>query len=204
MGLDPAVWNGAKARRTLPLPKTPPHWKTSGTVGVVDERQALIAIKNANPASDLGSWTGTDYRSWERVSCTDGRVTSLKLWSKGLTSLPPEIGNLTELEYLFLTNNELWDLPDEIGKILSLRALHMGRNKLMSVPASIGKLYNLTRLSLDRNKLSGDVSSWAEPLRKANNIKELRLRGNRCLTAGSNTYLKAWLDRLGRDWQDGC
>ena len=37
-----------------------------------------------------------------------------------LTSLPESIGNLTNLKYLYLKNNELTSLPESIGNLSNL------------------------------------------------------------------------------------
>jgi len=50
-----------------------------------------------------------------------------------LTSLPPEIGKLTNLEILRLDDNALESLPDEIAKLKKLRELHVARNRLCSL-----------------------------------------------------------------------
>jgi len=51
---------------------------------------------------------------------------------KGLTSLPPEIGCLTNLRVLNCGNNELTSLPSEIGHLTSLQELDCEDNQLDS------------------------------------------------------------------------
>jgi len=51
---------------------------------------------------------------------------------KGLTSLPPEIGCLTNLRVLNCGNNELTSLPSEIGHLINLRVLECWGNQLDS------------------------------------------------------------------------
>ena len=51
-----------------------------------------------------------------------GQLT-LDLSNKGLTKLPPEIGQLPELTELVLSNNKLTTLPPEIGQLNSLKTL---------------------------------------------------------------------------------
>jgi len=48
--------------------------------------------------------------------------------------LPTEIGNLRNLENLFLENNQLQSLPAEIGNLRNLRNLDLLNNKLQSLP----------------------------------------------------------------------
>ena len=44
-----------------------------------------------------------------------------------LKELPAEIGQLTNLTYLHLDNNELKELPAEIGQLTNLTYLKLGR-----------------------------------------------------------------------------
>ncbi|GAG52682.1 unnamed protein product, partial [marine sediment metagenome] len=71
-----------------------------------------------------------------------------------LTTLPPEIGNLTQLEYLFVTNNKLTSLPPEIGGLVSLKELYLFDNQLSSLPPEIGNCTNLKHLNINRNNLT--------------------------------------------------
>ena len=60
-----------------------------------------------------------------------------------LTSLPSEIGKLTNLLELDLDENELTPLPSEIGKLSMLEILDLQANQLTSLPSDIGRLSNL-------------------------------------------------------------
>ena len=77
----------------------------------------------------------------------------LCLDSQGLTSLPPEIGRLTNLTGLDLRSNQLTSVPAELGQLINLTGLSLGANLLTSVPAELGQLVNLTGLSLGGNQL---------------------------------------------------
>src|SRR5688572_14901472 len=52
----------------------------------------------------------------------------LQLSDLDLTELPPEIGNLTNLEVLVLANNSLRSLPVEISNLTKLRQLTLSDN----------------------------------------------------------------------------
>jgi internalin A len=80
--------------------------------------------------------------------------THLDLSSLGLTTLPPEIGQLTALNELHLQYNQLSALPPEIGQLTALTRLDLNDNQLSALPPEIGQLTALTWLHLDNNQLS--------------------------------------------------
>ena len=86
-------------------------------------------------------------------------TTELNLEGTGLTdSIPPEIGNLVNLNYLNLFNNSLTgSIPSEIGDLTNLTILSLGRNQLTSIPPEIGNLINLNELILNFNQLTGEI-----------------------------------------------
>ena len=54
--------------------------------------------------------------------------------------MPAEIGQLTSLESLILSGNQLTSVPAEIGQLTSLKGLWLSGNQLTSVPAAIRDL----------------------------------------------------------------
>ena len=73
---------------------------------------------------------------------------------RGLTALPPEIGQLTQLQSLNLDNNQLTALPPEIGQISQLQSLNLDHNKLTDLAPWIGQLTQLQKLYLHGNQLT--------------------------------------------------
>jgi len=87
-------------------------------------------------------------------------TTEINLSNKGLTgSIPPEIGNLTNLTELKLYNNQLTgSIPSEIGNLTNLTKLNLRNNQLTgSIPPEIGNLTNLIELNLRSNQLTGSI-----------------------------------------------
>ncbi|WP_084227301.1 COR domain-containing protein [Nostoc sp. KVJ20] len=82
------------------------------------------------------------------------KKTQLHLSGKGLTTLPPEIGQLTNLRSLHLIGNQLSSLPTEIFQLTNLQFLNLSSNQLSSLPPEIGQLTNLQSLYLSINQLS--------------------------------------------------
>ncbi|MDZ8104769.1 MAG: COR domain-containing protein [Nostoc sp. DedQUE12a] len=102
------------------------------------------------------------------------KVTELNLSGKGLTTLPAEIGRLTDLRSLNLNSNQLNSLPREIGKLTNLQSLGLGSNQLSSLPSEFGQLSNLQSLDLGSNRLS----SLPSEIGQLTNLRSLNLRSN--------------------------
>ena len=80
-------------------------------------------------------------------------ATELFLERFGLQELPPEIGNLTNLQYIDLSANKLSSLPSEIGNLTSLQGLSLWKNQLHTLPSEIGNLRELLYINLGGNCL---------------------------------------------------
>jgi Leucine-rich repeat (LRR) protein len=86
-----------------------------------------------------------------------GQLTSLKSLSLRYNQLkifPPAIGQLTGLELLDLEETKLSALPPEISQLTSLEGLDLTENQLSTLPPEISRLTGLQTLSLKQNKLS--------------------------------------------------
>ena len=103
--------------------------------------------------------TPTEVTLWVVVYSVEN-TTNLNLQSHGLTGeIPPEIGNLINLEILRLGNNELTgSIPPEIENLTNLGWLDFSFNQLTgSILPEIGNLSNLNRLGLYYNQLSEEI-----------------------------------------------
>ena len=129
------------------------------------EREALIAFYEA---TDGGRWrensrwlSDAPLRDWHGVETgPDGRVVGLDLSFNRLSgTIPPEIGDLTQLRELHLYANDLsGGIPPEIGNLTQLTDLVLLFNDLSgSVPPEIGNLALLNHLVLSDNELSGNI-----------------------------------------------
>ena len=132
------------------------------------DREALVALYNA---TDGENWDGRDtwlsdapLGEWSGVTTNDdGRVTQLYLHAYGLSGeIPPELGNLANLQSLDLESNDLTgEIPPELGSLSNLEWLSLGGNALSGeIPAELGNLSNLTALGLSYNELSGEIPAW--------------------------------------------
>jgi small GTP-binding protein len=120
-------------------------------------------------------------------------ATWLDLRNQRLTTLPSEIGQLTNLIELNLCGNKLTALPPEIGQLRNLQKLNLWGNKLTMLPSELFLLVNLIYLDLRNNQLTALPSE----LFKLANLTWLDLGLNRLITLppeiGQLTNL-TWLD----------
>ncbi len=95
-----------------------------------------------------------------------------------LATLPKEIGKLSKLRELELSNNQLEVIPSEIALLKLLEGLWLSNNKLRSVPFMLCELKNLKWLGLSFN----DFKESPRELSALSNLKALSLSGNRLLS----------------------
>ena len=105
------------------------------------------------------------------MCATDGRAVRLDIsrrvdpetrqWVRhGLSGpIPPELGNLSRLQQLNLSWNDLsGPIPPELGSLTRLGWLRLHNNGLSgSIPPELGNLSHLKELTLDNNELTGPV-----------------------------------------------
>ncbi|MEO1486013.1 MAG: DUF5018 domain-containing protein [Bacteroidota bacterium] len=120
------------------------------------DREALVALYNANPGNTMG-WDlkSKDISRWEGITLRNNRVWRLILRKKGIISLPPEIGKLANLETLDLSDNELENIPKEIGELRQIETLRInGNSQIKKLPNEMKSLTKLRTLSLYGIKFS--------------------------------------------------
>jgi hypothetical protein len=111
----------------------------------------------------MKSWMSEDSEcQWSGVQCDDGKVSVLYLENANLEgSIPTEIGFLSHLSQLHLTENKFFGtLPDELFKLSSLVNLILDFNQFQgTVSSQIGNLSQLTALNINTNKFTGSLPS---------------------------------------------
>ena len=129
------------------------------------DRDALVALYQA---ADGASWTNSDnwltdtpIGTWYGVTTDErGRVIELDLSQNGLRgTIPSELGQLNNLEFLFLFENNLsGTIPPELSNLTYLKVLGLGANELSgTIPSELGNLPYLEVLHLRGNKLIGEI-----------------------------------------------
>jgi Leucine-rich repeat (LRR) protein/serine/threonine protein kinase len=157
-----------------PLPVLPPKVVQQGTRAVIEYLQKTGQVKSAEAGTRprleseskiiqrLQKFLGQELPQLEEVSLTskgyqlntNQQVVGLGLYQMGLTEVPREVWQLTQLQVLWLMNNYLTQLPPEIGQLKQLRILGLGANHLTQLPAEIGQLTQLQKLGLWSNYLT--------------------------------------------------
>ena len=136
-----------------------------------NDRAALVALYDTTGGSSWNfnlHWaTEAPIGAWYGVTTNaENRVISLTLAHNRLTGgIPPELGQLSELETLVLYDNRLTGtIPAQLGSLARLRALDLGSNRLEGeIPAELGGLTGLETLDLTDNRLTGCVPVSAIP-----------------------------------------
>ena len=100
--------------------------------------------------------------TWHGVTTDgNGRVTQLSLPRNRLSGrIPPELGNLSNLERLVLAENQLeGPIPPELGRLANLKSLWLNDNHLKgAIPSELANLSSLDELVLGgTNHLSGCI-----------------------------------------------
>ncbi len=143
------------------------------------DRDALVALYKATDGPNWennANWlTEQDPSTWHGVSLHNGRVTALVLAENNLSgTIPRELGQLADLEWLNLRWNELTGpIPKELGQPTNLTQLSLELNELTGpIPSELGRLTRLTKLDLGWNELTGSIP---KELGRLTDLKELDL-----------------------------
>lgn len=157
--------------------------------------------------------------SWYGIECTEGHVTRIDLFANFLVGgLPPEIGDLSNLQTLQLHGNQLSSLPAELGNLANLQWLNLFGNQVSILPAEIGNLANLEFLDLYHNQLStlpaeianltnlrnlnvayNQLTSLPKPITQLTQLTRLDI-GLNCLVV-TDPEIVAFLDARMPGWQ---
>lgn len=95
-------------------------------------------------------------------------ISFLNTFGNSLTSIPTEIGLMTSLTTLWVSDNSFkGQIPSTIGLLTSLTKLVLAENSFTGpVPNAIGQLTGLDELFLERNFLSGSIPTQLFLLQK--------------------------------------
>jgi len=186
------------------IPAWPPVWEL-----VMNTENRWGRLSDTPSMADFDNWHGVTVEDGKitrlnislsksgsgRISPEIGKLTDLEFLqiSRGLKgSIPAEIGNLTNLERMWLHDNQLTgSIPAEIGNMRNLIGLSFAGSQLTgTIPAEIGNLWRLRDLSLSGNQLTGSIPA---EIRNIRNLASLRLDNTEVCTPAE---LADWLQTL--------
>lgn len=145
---------------------------------LVRDCEILLSVKDVLRGDYPLNWSAdTSITDWDGVHAFRGRVKSIAFgyWDRGRYNekygypyyertpingiIPPELGSLSNLWGLFLSNTQLTGpIPPELGNLSNLEQLLINDNRLTGeIPSELGKLSNLDYLWLDDNQLTGCI-----------------------------------------------
>ncbi|BBI16314.1 leucine-rich repeat domain-containing protein [Neochlamydia sp. S13] len=136
---------------------------------------------------------GRLFKEWIESYSKD--IRKLNVARIGLTLLPSEIGQLSQLQTLELSNNQLTTLPAEIRQLSQLQCLYLENNYLTTLPAEIGQLSQLQRLHLENNQLT----NLPAEIRQLSQLQRLYLNKNQLTTLPAEIWQLSQLQRLKLD-----
>jgi len=171
-----------KVRNEKWLKNTKQHKNSLKVAMNADDRAVLETLYNATDGdnwTNKDNWLTDDGSDWYGIFLDEnGRVSTISLYNNQLCgSIPVELGNLTNLDWLDLSSNLLsGSIPTELENLTNLQWLDLNNNQLSgSILSELGNLTNLQELSLSSNQLNGSI-----PIKLGNltNLQWLMLDGN--------------------------
>ena len=128
--------------------------------GLVADCKVLLEIRDKLDVANSLNWDiQLAITSWDnvQVSGSPSRVTWLDPGDSQLTGpIPPELGQLSYLQGLWLQNNQLTGpIPPELGQLYQLRDLVLRHNQLTGpIPPELSQLSQLSKLLLNNNQIT--------------------------------------------------
>ncbi|MDE2834978.1 MAG: S8 family serine peptidase [Bacteroidota bacterium] len=117
------------------------------------------------------------------------------IWNEGLTGpIPPELGNLEQLQVLSLwDNSHTGPIPPELGNLDHLQVLSLSQNSLTGpIPPELGNLRVLKWLDLSHNSFTGQLP---RSLMQLDSLEVFAFEGQ-SLCAPADDAFQMWLNRI--------
>ncbi len=120
------------------------------------------------------------YRAAEKKIAQARKENATELVFRGmnLTEVPESLGQLSQLQKLYLEINQLTALPESLGQLSLLNTLLLQQNHLSVLPESLGKLTKLRVINVENNRLT----ALPESLGQLSELRHLYLASNQLKT----------------------
>jgi len=115
---------------------------------VLSETRRELSLRGKEPLPGVST---VDPALWNCVCLQELR---LEMAAGALTSLPPRLGQLSQLTTLIVSNNALTALPDVFASLPRLRNLEAAKNELRELPPSLSSLSQLQVVDVSHNQIS--------------------------------------------------
>jgi len=138
------------------------------------------------------------------VIARDGRIEELRLPGLDMTVLPSDIGDLSALVYLDLSDNFLSVLPEEIGNLSDIEKIYLQNNGLSELPAAIASIPRSRTIQTVEYgcqiTYDGECIAYGDVLvtKTVNTIADLSFNALCNESAGTTS----WANAVDPDWSD--
>lgn len=109
--------------------------------------------------------------SIEDAKKDSSKVVKLTLKRKKIKTIPSEIWNMTNLQFLDLSKNKIDSIPPQIKNLKNLQVLILSRNKINTLPEEFYQLTNLKIIKIGSN----NISYLSNQVRNFKKLEELDL-----------------------------
>ena len=185
---------GTGATRTLNWSADTPMANWYGVVlSGTPQRVTYLRLHGQNEDAETGT---VEAKLNGTIPAELGQLSELTVLYNQTGEVPGALGNLANLEWLSLYDNDLTGaIPTELADLSNLERLYLNHNDLTGqIPGDLGEMSSLTHLFLHRNQLTGTIP--ADEWDGLDNLEWLSLYGND-LTGGIPTDLTG-LSKLER------
>jgi Leucine-rich repeat (LRR) protein len=156
---------------------------------------ALSRIAKSNEATTVLDLSNAQLKEIPDKVFNNKRLKKLYLFNNKLDSLDERIGDLIDLEELYLGKNQLKFLPQSLENCSKLKKLTLHYNQFEQLPDVIFKLKNLEQLWLFRNQLE----TLPEAIGQLQQLKFLQLGFNNLTKLPDSLYVLSNLQSLFLD-----
>lgn len=152
---DPTVQPGKGTARRMERHKE--YMASARTVTQVSEPIARALAENGISIPEMSMYESMKEDDIIEKGSGKMRIKPMDMISgkinNGLKSLPKEIGNLTNLEQLFIANSEIEELPDEVANLISCTDVEIYNCPNMTkFPMALTRMPNVALMNLANNR----------------------------------------------------